>query len=71
MAVIVRTKESRPSRDPEVRPTPSRPRRRHVEAPDQGELDPRYQEVLTTREDRPVEAPDAGEGEADHGRSQS
>jgi hypothetical protein len=47
------------------------PRRgRHPEAPDRGELDPRYLEAIDTTHGDPMEAPDAGDVDLDHGRSQ-
>jgi hypothetical protein len=46
-------------------------RGRHPEAPDQGELDPRYLEAAGLANGQPAEAPDAGDVDLDHGRSQS
>lgn len=46
-------------------------RRRHPEAPDQGDLDPRRREAAEIPSSHGGEAPDAGDADLDHGRSQS
>jgi hypothetical protein len=62
-----------PIRDRSEARTPTEPPRRgrHPEAPDRGELDPRYLEAVTPGNGSPREAPDAGDVDLDHGRSQS
>lgn len=68
MAVVTPIRDRSEAR---IQMEPARPRR-HREAPDQGDLDPRHLEAISADAgDREPEGPDAGDADLDRGRSQS
>lgn len=67
MSILTPTLDRTETRLPMETPLP----RRHPEAPDQGDLDPRRVEAADPSPMHDGEAPDAGDADLDHGRSQS